>query len=709
MPLLTATEKTCYFISAGSQLVGNQWVECREYALTVVEVESIVGDNTNDGDVLCKNEGRAITFTLGLAESIAIGNADGLIEWNTTVGGKFEDPNNAGTGVTTVTGGDGTITWYQDLIHISAAQDDIVVKARCGTGDWVEFKLTIAHVNSLSVLLCVGDTKIEKSSSQPNLDDQGLTKYISDLNDATYETREFVENINSVLSKPLVIGVVSKVSFLKYTTDPGQLYVKVEAGTKAGDVNAVLSKTVSNAIISEQTVLLHREHVTVADLNKLALIEKSNTVNKKEASVEAESSTTTETIYIDASDGDAELNIKISYTPDTLTRSEIGSKLRFKIVKKVDQTSTPVGWSETNDVYTGATEGDFSTATVIAASSGVEAGLMLSRKWSEAPPNGPPGGVPSDRKCTVIVYLDKNENDKFDVGEGYRLLNVIAVKVYITCPTGDDNVIESKDSSEYTCKILPDGLTATYSWLTGSENGAWPVTAGNDPVLDYSAQTAQKTKVKKTRWFAKTPSRRAAVDGTKCTYKLNCEVTIDSLKFKANKPKDMNVKVTFDETTTMASFSDPLDNGNGIQIEKDKTTNKWKVIGQGTFSRVAPYINMPLNIPESSQFYDKVEHHEKTHLNQFMNKAPWKDMWDADGLYNDTIASLTSTSKRSLWRKIKKAVTDRIEDDRKEFKESGCDGEGEAFAEMNDEIPDFLEYDPADWKKLKAYRKYNCK
>jgi hypothetical protein len=277
------------------------------------------------------------------------------------------------------------------------------------------------------------------------------------------------------------------------------------------------------------------------------------------------------------------------------------------------------------------------------------------------------------------------------IGDDFDFFYIIRVDI----SPSDVNATESLNSKEFTATItpVPPGVTPSYQWLT---DGAWPPTAGNNPELDYSAPTAQKTIVKKTRWFAKTPSRKQVVDGCTCIYNINCEITVGDQKCKDDTPSKLNVDVDLTGQTTRPTFA----NWNTITVAK--VGAQWVVTGQGTFQRTAP---VPSVNPEpTSQFHLKAMTHENKHVTQYTSEAPWKDLFDANKLYTNTLSTLTSmVSEADLRDKIWNAVKSQHDADTTVADNTMCDREKGAFDAMNAVDPDFLELDDIDWKPL-----YGC-
>ena len=299
------------------------------------------------------------------------------------------------------------------------------------------------------------------------------------------------------------------------------------------------------------------------------------------------------------------------------------------------------------------------------------------------------------RDIALTLTYDENPPNKsnplFKCEDRVRLT---VFKVDIT--PANMNATESLDSGTFTCTVTPAGLSPEYEWLTGAANGAWPATAGNSPKLDYSAATDSSTKVKETRWFAPTPSRRQVIDGCTASYNINCKVTVGDVECKAQSASVLNVSVNMTGQFMRPAFTD----WQSIQVQK--VGSVWQVTGQGSFRRTAP--SPSVNMPATSQFYSKAMTHENKHVTQWTTEAPWKDLFDADSLYTATLSALASNvSEADLRSQIFAAILAKFNADNTVANNTVCDREQGAFDAMNAVAPDFLELDEDDWKPL-----YGC-
>jgi outer membrane protein OmpA-like peptidoglycan-associated protein len=302
----------------------------------------------------------------------------------------------------------------------------------------------------------------------------------------------------------------------------------------------------------------------------------------------------------------------------------------------------------------------------------------------------------------VEIKADNQSNSKDDsvlkveyAKDGKKATASMTITVVVvTVSPPSMHVSESLTSGQFSVEVKPAGLVvASYKWLTGTAVGAWPNTAGNNPTLNYGAPNADKTIVNNTRWFAKTPSNLISVDGRSCFYKINCEVTIDGIKYKSDDPASLEVEVeNFTGSTSWPEFQ----NWNSIAVAVD-ASGTWRVTGQGAFSRTNPIVKVD-TLP-SSQFYTKVLQHENLHVKQWTSQNPWQSLFNANNLYNSTIRNLTSkVSEADLRSKIWSAVQAQSNADSIVASNTMCQREHAAWVYENTVAPDFLELTLADWK-----------
>lgn len=247
-------------------------------------------------------------------------------------------------------------------------------------------------------------------------------------------------------------------------------------------------------------------------------------------------------------------------------------------------------------------------------------------------------------------------------------------------------VTESLDSGEFTCKVTPTPTGAvTYKWTWKA-----PAGAGNNPDVIFSNPTGQKTKVKKSRWFAKPDSNWASSTGSNAQYyELSCEVTLSSgiAPIKSDTPGKLEVIVDWER----AEQKNP--NFDGMVEISDRIVNgqtEWFVSGIGDFKRLVP--QPVVQMSNTSQFYNKVKAHEDYHHQQWTTIAPWKDLFNAQKLYDDVLKYMTSdVSETNLRVKVADAFINKESADRNEAEATCLEREKGAYAHERTVAPFYLE------------------
>lgn len=212
---------------------------------------------------------------------------------------------------------------------------------------------------------------------------------------------------------------------------------------------------------------------------------------------------------------------------------------------------------------------------------------------------------------------------------------------------------------------MPDGdSAATFSINVQSGNAvsfewaaSWPSGSGNSPSVSFASPTLQSTTTD-AHWFANPdlacPAASQVVAQRTGMYTIKGTATFDSGKTKSATAK-LGVNASWDPggTTSGGTIS-----GSAL-IEKVGDT--WKVTSKGDLAKkftsraglgAAPEII--INVPASSQFYDKIVTHEGVHRDQWSSGRLFGDLYDPDRYYAlirdltastfDELNSLTATA-----------------------------------------------------------------
>jgi len=190
--------------------------------------------------------------------------------------------------------------------------------------------------------------------------------------------------------------------------------------------------------------------------------------------------------------------------------------------------------------------------------------------------------------------------------------------------------------------VTVDGDTPrAYQWAFTAPSGA-----GNNPRVDFSAATSDSTSVNSAHWFASPNSMCGA--GLTATYTIKCTVTLSNGKRKTLQTQ-LRVSAFDGEpgSTEGASIT------GGPTIGFDSSRNLWTVVDKGTMARAAAVAHV--NIPSTSQFYDKAVAHENQHVANYNPGGVLGDLWTVDDLFS-LLAPLTDSTKQGLQAKIAQTV-----------------------------------------------------
>ncbi len=270
------------------------------------------------------------------------------------------------------------------------------------------------------------------------------------------------------------------------------------------------------------------------------------------------------------------------------------------------------------------------------------------------------------------------------------------VDVPPNCTDSTIEVIDTLDSDSFAVTFTPSNVPAAVQWLSGSANGAWPTGAGRNPCLNYSNPTGRVTTVTNAWWFAVPNSRDIMSTGNNCYYGIGVEVTVENQTMQLAPAALLDVTVPLGGDCIPPAFT----NWQSIPLAKNQN-GIWHATGQGSFSRTAPVAVVTNILPATSAFYSKAETHENEHVDQYLNQSPWKDFYDANALYTNSITQITATSELALRVLINHAVQQKLVNDIQTDLQTELQAERGAFNAMNQVPPDYLEYvNESDWRQV---------
>ena len=265
-------------------------------------------------------------------------------------------------------------------------------------------------------------------------------------------------------------------------------------------------------------------------------------------------------------------------------------------------------------------------------------------------------------------------------------VKVIVVKIEIEGVEWTEEGLNSKicqDSNtvlEFSFKavVQPDTVNVSeYIWTAN-----WPENVGHEPEVNFEDSFTQKTNVVKAKWFADPDSNLLSETGHISEYKIFIAISVGGLQLKSD-PHIWQVKVTIGGACIWPAFI----NEKSIVIEE--VDGIFVVTEQGGFSRSEPRIIVEAS--QSSDFYNKVYVHEQTHVDQWQNQEPWKNLFDANKLYNSSLHGMESDCKQDLRDQISALVSQKHLDDMALAEQYECRQEQEAYAAEREEWPNYLE------------------
>ena len=195
------------------------------------------------------------------------------------------------------------------------------------------------------------------------------------------------------------------------------------------------------------------------------------------------------------------------------------------------------------------------------------------------------------------------------------------------------------DGETATFKVTVSGDTPrAYQWAYTAPRGA-----GNNPRVDFSAPTSDSTSVTSAHWFANPNEMcEAAINAT---YTIKCTVTLSNGKRKT-KETQLTVSAAFNGEPGFAIGPSII----GYPAYSfNSSTGLWRVTGTGTMTRTAAEASV--NIPNTSQFYDKAVAHENQHVANYAPGGVLGDLWTVSGLFS-LLSSLTDSTEQGLKNRI---------------------------------------------------------
>lgn len=207
----------------------------------------------------------------------------------------------------------------------------------------------------------------------------------------------------------------------------------------------------------------------------------------------------------------------------------------------------------------------------------------------------------------------------------------------------------ANDGDTVTFSVTTEGGTPTaYQWSFQSPSGA-----GNNPQVNFASPTSASTTAP-AKWFANPnsdcatspPAPSASHPYYNSKYKIKIKVTFQGGS-EVTKDKDFTVNAWWDPAGSVA----PATISGGVRRGYDNLGRLYVVVNSGTMARTTnPAV---INVPTTSQFYNKMLRHEQEHVRQWQSGL-YKDIWTVAG-FMAVIANFTDRTDAGLLQQINNA------------------------------------------------------
>jgi len=267
----------------------------------------------------------------------------------------------------------------------------------------------------------------------------------------------------------------------------------------------------------------------------------------------------------------------------------------------------------------------------------------------------------------------RRRNDIISLGTTYD-----SASITVTGPTVTISVPQTAqdgDTVEFRVVSVQNGTPTGYQWSFE------PTSGGNNPQVNFSNPTAATTTAK-AHWFAKPDTPCTSLNST---YTIKVKVTFQN-RSPITKKAPFTVSVGSNwggkvlEPLTLAP-------GGTLDVAYDSQRELWVVTGRGRLQRVPSPIVMR-EIPETSQFYNKVYRHEEVHFEQYATGI-YSNLFQIDNVM-PRLFQLSDPNKQVLEQKIFEAVRDWRVEQSQILDQRYTQAEAEAYAVSDPIAPRYI-------------------
>ena len=279
-------------------------------------------------------------------------------------------------------------------------------------------------------------------------------------------------------------------------------------------------------------------------------------------------------------------------------------------------------------------------------------GNNLTYSWDFGSGADPTTATTAQASCTYSTPGEKTVTLTVTQGEGDQMrsdtdtLTVTAVLI-------EPQTVNDGESVDFEVLGAERATAFSWGWRLPSELGSSP-DVGNSPAVVFPPTGSRKTTIDNAKWYAypnrACPTGRLAAADKSSVYTITCTLT-----FPGGRSFTATSSLTVNVPWVLAGFLQIGFSGSPT-IARKSGTQLWEVTGRGTIQRI---IRSQTSVPSSSQFYAKVQAHERVHFNQ-VNTGLARSYYTLNDLWENHLKDLTANNRADLEILIQWAVDDFI-------------------------------------------------
>lgn len=193
---------------------------------------------------------------------------------------------------------------------------------------------------------------------------------------------------------------------------------------------------------------------------------------------------------------------------------------------------------------------------------------------------------------------------------------------------------------------VQDGVPIGYLWTFEAPNGA-----GNNPNVTFTSPNTDST-MTDAHWFAR-PNQACPPSSDPNHSYYNSRYTIKAkVTFQGGREITKDTTLTVNAYWSPAGYVAPPSISGGPIYGFDPQRNLWVITGPGNMQRaLSPRV---INVPSTSQFYNKTVQHEQKHEAQYAT-GMLSDLFTVNSLFS-VLSTITNTSEAGLLNNVNQAT-----------------------------------------------------